>query len=166
MNILKNKYGITICLSLMILLQGCTFGKNKTEEKKVVDYYNTSKTTDRNTRCFDENPTKNYTVEGFGSEGAEADVYFENDSLLKKIYLTVATSNIYTEHQYYFKEGQLDKYIQISNQINLQKSGYIRSDTLEVENNSIKESMDFDEDLFAVAVRIAIEINSCLIVRD
>jgi hypothetical protein len=66
------------------------------------------------------------------------------------------------EHHYYFKDAQLDAYVQIVNKIKLDKRGYIESDTVKISGSNTRTSKNFDHELLSTAIGIAKRVNPCL----
>lgn len=53
-----------------------------------------------------------FFFDDFSSEGAEGNIFFENDTLIGKIQFSYATSMVYTEQEYWFTQNKLIKYKQ------------------------------------------------------
>jgi hypothetical protein len=48
----------------------------------------------------------------------------------------------------------------------LERSGCITSDTLNIRDEKIEKSADFEEELFDLAIKTAQKVNPCLIIKQ
>jgi hypothetical protein len=94
---IKIKNPTIIALVFAALLQAC-HSNSKTSDGSNNQNIIPIDLTSNQKKCLGKNPILNYFVEGYGSEEAEADIYFKNDTILDKIHFSIASSMNLIEH--------------------------------------------------------------------
>ncbi len=133
-------------------------GNNNYEE--FVDDVNYDNDLLQDENCLQNGKDISFFLEGY-TEGSEGTFSFKNDTLLERIQFSFATSMKLLEQTYFFKENEIVNYIQKTNFIKLDKSGYIKSDSFTLNGNEIINNINFDSVLFNEILKTAHEKNPC-----
>lgn len=143
---------------LFVLSTSCMNSENHQENTIESSIDNTS----ISTGCIDENGESiPFYYEGYSSEGAEGSLDFTNDTLISKIHFSYATSQVIVNQDYLFEKNKLVQLKIITNQLNAERTDYVNTDSLVLENQAIFDHKAFSSGLLSRLKRTVVEKNSC-----